>query len=1276
MTVLNRLLAAAGIASVTCFALALGCEGESRQIAAAPQTQPSAAPAAPETKPSHEPLPEKALTGLADLGPKIARPVEAGAVGKLPPHVRRDVEEAEKQLARKEYVTAIKLLERAVGFAPTNAGIRRLLGKAYLALPNRGKALSNLAAAAKAAPDDLETHLLLGQLAAAQQQDENAILQLRTALKCSQAKPAEPLAGEALLTLSLLLDRQGYWTAALEAYTLLSQRIGEHGREYAARLALREWVLRPERLLSRRGSLLLLLRKPAEAARLLDRAYRRDRTNGRTAKLLIDALLAQEQYAEAEKLLLEMAGQPSQRANVPNMLAALCRRTRQEALPERFWGLFRAKHKADVAFAIALIRTAEDLGWRDGALSILKSILAETPSDKRLWRMVCRSHARRDQYEELFSMIERSLSTDANALEGIADGLDASAAAVKTPGVEARFAEKARNSRSPARHALLYLAGRVATARRKHQLAADLYRQATEQKKDFFLAYEALLEAHVARKQFDQADRVVARVEKVARDSHYPAYFRGKIALGRGDASAAVEALQRALKQKADDVATASLLARAYVAAGKMVQAVAVLQNAFTTRPASTEIARQLFDLHMSQRKFREARDLAARIIRRDRESTAGRLMMAELALLAGRRGEAMILLGHLARQAPENAQVQLLSVRALLGPTPGLISKKQFDDAADNLNRILRAQPDNRPARKAMGELLAAVGKTAEAADIWTTVFEETPGDPELARKYVAVLIRTKRYQKALQAVERFRKEDPDDLWGRIRALGLLGQLKRFDQARKLGDQWIRQAKDANAETLFRQELLRVMRAGKDHQNALKVVEDWIAKGPSKIRLRQLQYNKVHLLGLSGRHDEAGKLAEQLARADPFSQAGRVLIVAAIEAEQFDRALELLDEWIETALASIEDLQALKKAVNDLSGKKATTGPQYAAAIKKTPEALNLSVSQAVKSGQYDQAAAAIDRWNETTETSVDDLRTLKIVVCGKSKQLGRARHLAEEWIKASPQSLPPRMALAGLLAEADADTEAHKLVTKWLKELTATTSATQPAAVTETVRWLREMSIRLNMAQQKHDLALQLAEKQCKLEPRKTDFLALKSACLTELGRDAEALTVMEAARALKPDDASLSNNLGYMYAERGIQLDKAEKILRKALTDAEDDRSRIAYEDSLGWILYKQGRLRDAGRAFQRLVENRQDEEIEHGVILDHAGDAYYRLGWKEQAVNFWKRALMLARKVKRPTREERELLSSAAAKLKAVESGKEPEPAPLGQSPAKAGTRDRN
>ena len=1270
MTIPNRLSAVAAVAFVVCLALPLGCEGKSEKLSGAPQTQP----AAPHDEPPVA-LPPEALTKLDDLQPKLARPVNPKTVEKLPPRARRDVEEAAKKLAEEKYAAAIDLLEGAVGFDPANAKVQRMLGKAYLALPNRGKALSHLAAAAKAAPDDLETHLLLGRLAAAQEQNANAILQLRTALKCSQARPADPRAGEALLTLSLLLERAGYWTAASEGYTLLSEWTEKHARDYAARPALREWSLHPERLLARRGALLLLLRKPAEAAGLLKRAYRRNRTNARVAKLLIDALLAEKQYAEAEKLLLEMAGEPEQRPNVSRMLATLCRQAREKALPQRFWGRFQAKYKTDPTIAVALARAASDLGWDDSALAILRSILSASPTDKDLWRILCRNYARRDQFEGLFAIIQETVSADPNAVEAIAEGLSGSAASVKTPGVERKFAEKARKA-TTAQPLLLYLAGRVATARRKHLLAADLYRRATEQDKRFYIAFEALLEAYVAQKRQDQVDRLLERIGRLARDTHLPAYFRGKIALGRGDAAAAIEALNEALKRNAGNRTTELLLARAYVAAGRTGNAIATLKEVFGRDADDTDVARRLFDLYLSQRRIRDARLLATQVLRHDRESTTGRLMVAELALRTGQRTRAMTLLGELSRQAPDNADVQLLSVRALLGPRPGVVSKRQFDAAAANLSRILRSQPASRPARRAMAQLLAAVDKTAEAAGIWATVFDEAPDDAEVVREYVGALIRAKQHKTALRAVQRFRKGKPDDLWGRVQELDLLGRVKRFDEIRNLGDQWVKDANDPSIALILRQEMLRIFQTSEEFPCALKVVDDWLAKGPSKIRRRQLDHTRVHVLSRLGRHDEAKKLAERLTQSDASARAARILVATLIEAKQPDRALKLLDEWIPTSRRRVEDMVAVTKAVGGLSKKKATTDPQYAAAVKKIPEAVRQSVTQAVEAKQYDQALAVIDGRMELLAQSVDDLRALRIVVCGESKQLGRARRLAEEWVKASPQALSPRRALVGLLAEANADDKADKLVTRWLKDLTATTVPTQPAGLTEVVQWLRETSVRLKLTRQKHAEALKAAEENCKLDPNNTEFLALKSACLTELGRDEEALAVMEAALVLKPNDAGLNNNLGYMYAERGIHLDKAQKLLEKALADARETRSRIAYEDSRAWILYKRGMLREAGRAFQRILGTYDDEEIAHGVILDHAGDVYCRLGWRQRAVHFWKRALVLAKKVKRPTREEKALLAAVAAKLEAVRNAREPKLAPLGASTPKASKKGRD
>jgi len=1247
-------------------ALPLGCEEDGRKISAAGQGQPATQPRpAAQTAPAAEtpqPLPDKALVALAKLLPAVARPVNPKAPEKLPPRIRREVEQAEKELAAKKYPAAVALLERAVGFDPKNARTHRLLGKAYLAMRNRGKAETHLDAAVEAAPDDLETQLLLGQLAAAQKQNGKAILRLRTALQCSAAKPDEPLAGEALLTLSLLLDREGYWTAALEGYSLLSDRIGAHGRDLAARPALREWVLRPERLLSRRGGLLLLLRKGDQAAELLERAYRRDRTNGRTAKLLIDALLALKAYPRVEGALLEMAGQPTQRANVPRMLGELAVKTGDRGLPERFWKAFRSKHETDAAVAIGLAKVAEDRGWTEEATSILQSVLALRPTDKDLWRILCRSYAERDKVVELYDVVARGLAADAGALAAIAEGIDRSAGLAKAAGVERRFAEKARQSKSPARPALLYLAGRVATARGKHLLAADLYLRATERKQDFYRAYEALLESYVVQKRPDRVDRLLARVERLARDTHLPAYFRGKIALSRSDAPAAVAALEQALERKADDLATLRLLTDAYALAGRTDEAISTLRKALKAHPDNAELTRRLFDIYVSRRRFREAASLATELLKRDRDSIPARLMMAELALASNRRAQALILLSQLVREAPDSADVQLLSIRTMLGSPPALISKKAFDDAAERLRRILRAEPDSRRARQALADLLAAVGKTKEAAAARGELFEEDPADTSLARQYVAALARAKQYQTALRAVDRFLEEAPDDSWGRVTKLSILAKLQRARDARLLGSRWIRETKDQDVVKRYREQLLAVLEAGDEYEEALKFVEEWTAEKPSEARLRRLSYSRLRLLALAGRYDEANRIADQLVQIDPIIEGGSLIVAAAVQAKDYDRMPGLVDRWVDVGRRFLADLTAVREAVERMAEKAAATDAKYDEAIKKLPETLRSGISDAVAAKQHARALASLDRRIGVARAGLDSIRSAKVIVFGEAKKLPLARKEAGAWMKESPHALAPRRALVGLLSEAEAHAEADQLVTRWLGELTPTTTPARKPEADETARWLRETSVRLKISLQQNAEALKLAETYLKAEPNSPDMLSLKSACLTELGRDAEALAAMEAAYAVKPDDESLNNNLGYMYADRGVQLSKAENMLKVAM---EARPGEVAFADSMAWIFYKQVRFRDAGRVFQRLLTSGAPD-VEHCVILDHAGDVYWRLGWRDRAAGFWRRALALAEKIKRPSREERALLAAVPEKIKAARSGTEPKVAPV--SPA--------
>ncbi len=102
--------------------------------------------------------------------------------------------------------------------------------------------------------------------------------------------------------------------------------------------------------------------------------------------------------------------------------------------------------------------------------------------------------------------------------------------------------------------------------------------------------------------------------------------------------------------------------------------------------------------------------------------------------------------------------------------------------------------------------------------------------------------------------------------------------------------------------------------------------------------------------------------------------------------------------------------------------------------------------------------------------------------------------------------------------------------------------------------------------------------------------------------------------------PDDPGALNDLGYLWADQGKHLHRALQMIQKAVA-AEPDNA--AYLDSLGWVLYRLGRLDEAVRYLERSVELLGEEP--DGVVLDHLGDVYQALGRRQDAVRMWQQAL---------------------------------------------------
>lgn len=113
--------------------------------------------------------------------------------------------------------------------------------------------------------------------------------------------------------------------------------------------------------------------------------------------------------------------------------------------------------------------------------------------------------------------------------------------------------------------------------------------------------------------------------------------------------------------------------------------------------------------------------------------------------------------------------------------------------------------------------------------------------------------------------------------------------------------------------------------------------------------------------------------------------------------------------------------------------------------------------------------------------------------------------------------------------------------------------------------------------------------------------------------------------------PESTQANNDLGYLWADQGKNLEQAKGMIEKALV-AEPDNA--AYLDSMGWVLYRLEQYEEARKYLEQAIEKPTGQDA---TILDHLGDCLDKLGQKEEAVKQWREALKMEREKARPDEE---------------------------------------
>lgn len=292
--------------------------------------------------------------------------------------------------------------------------------------------------------------------------------------------------------------------------------------------------------------------------------------------------------------------------------------------------------------------------------------------------------------------------------------------------------------------------------------------------------------------------------------------------------------------------------------------------------------------------------------------------------------------------------------------------------------------------------------------------------------------------------------------------------------------------------------------------------------------------------------------------------------------------------------------------------------------------------------------------------------------------KQYRKARGEFETLLKGKPDDLTSLYALGILSTQAGDLTSAERYLTIYLdtlaknpdEERDPTQALLMLAQIAEdrndidgALKWLAQIESgesylgaqikRAQLIAKRGDIAgaqALLTELKPDSEPEQAQIIVAESQLLRNANRPADALATLEAGikrfpnntdllydyamaaekdnridimestlrkiMKLAPNNQHAYNALGYSLAERNIRLPEALALIEKALKLAPDDPFIM---DSLGWVQFRMGNIKEAEESLRRAYDLRPDPEI-----AVHLGEVLWIKGQKEDAQRLWRDA----------------------------------------------------
>ena len=420
------------------------------------------------------------------------------------------------------------------------------------------------------------------------------------------------------------------------------------------------------------------------------------------------------------------------------------------------------------------------------------------------------------------------------------------------------------------------------------------------------------------------------------------------------------------------------------------------------------------------------------------------------------------------------------------------------------------------------------------------------------------------------------------------------------------------------------------------------------------------LPANLMHLNRVLSRHGDKKSVQRLVDRlASPYDQVPEAHFAmgqAAANASdfmraqsEFEKALLLRPDWEPAALvrAQIQARQSSQTAITNLSD-----------FVERYPNARDARLALArllISEKQYDAARVQFDRLIQDNPDNPEVIYPVAMLALQQGDAVtGRA-----QLEKLLNSDFPDKSMLHFFIGQIDEDKKQlepalqhYRQVTVGEQYINARARAAQillklgrPEEAREMIRGTQASSnterTQLTLAESqllresgKHTEAYALLESALSKQPDNTELLYETALTSERLGKTDVLEKHLKHLLEIKPDHAHALNALGYSFAERNIRLNEAHQLITHALSLAPQDPFIM---DSMGWVLYRQGKLNEALTTLETAYKIKADPEI-----AAHIGEVLWALNRKDEA-----RTLLRDAAKKNP---DNEVLSSAIKKLK--------------------------